>query len=351
MTTLDELARRFQDFGGEQLRRAPLYARLSSDIAHDPDIVALLLHAPEEQQIPVLLFAAVHYLLLDGRPHELSAFYPNLTPAARPADDAFSSFRSFVREHAEEVIALMTSRNTQTNEVGRCALFLPALSMIATEAGPLALVDVGTSAGLNLLLSHYSYDYRPGGTVGPSSPVHVQCDTRGAVPVPPTVPPVAATIGLDAAPIDVRDPDAVRWLEACVWPDQADRFDRLRAAVQLAQDRPPDVRRGDAVDDLAATVAEAAGQGHPVVMNSWMLNYLSTDRRIDYVESLDALGERHDLSWVLAESPAQTPGLPIPTTIEPEHLTVLSLVTWRRGRRTVRRLASCHPHGFWLHWE
>lgn len=350
VTTLDEMAAMFRGFAGESTTRAPLYRHLAEGVADDPELVALMLAAPPEQHNPVLLFAAVHHLLLDGREHELARFYPNVTPHPLPAADAPPLFRRFALEHADEVRELVATRSTQTNEVGRCATFLPALGLLDGEVGDLALVDVGTSAGLNQFLDRYSYEYHPGGEVGARSTVHLECGTRGDVPIPARLPTVAARIGLDASPIDVTDDDQVRWLEACVWPDQADRFERLRAAVAIAQADPPTIRRGDAVDDLAATVAEVCDTAHPVVMNSWVLNYLPEARRVAYVAELDRLGEHHDLSWVLAESPAQTSGLPIPTSAEPEHRTVLSLVTWRRGRRTVRRLATCHPHGYWIHW-
>ena len=260
-------------------------------------------------------------------------------------------FRQFVLEHAEALGEVIATHNTQTNEVGRCAQFLPPLGLLASEVGTLAHVDVGTSAGLNLLLPRYSYEFEPGGTVGPSSTVHVHCDTRGPVPIPRTMPNISRAIGLDLAPIDVRDDDAVRWLEACVWPDQADRFARLVAAIDLARAAPPDVRRGDAVADLGAIVDEAAAHGHPVVTNSWVLNYLPDDVRLAYVAELDRIGATLDMSWIIAEAPAQTVGLPVPTTDPPEEITVVSLVRWRDGTRSVQRLATTHPHGYWLRWE
>lgn len=331
-------------------KRAPLYSRLSASIADDPVVAALLRAAPEPQQLPVLLFAAVHYLLLEGLGPLLAAHYPNLSPS--PASgDPYPAFRSFVLEHSASIIELISTRSTQTNEVGRCALFLPVLGMLDDERGPLALVDVGTSAGLNLLLHRYSYHYQPGGSVGGPSPVHLECATRGSVPVPPHPPRIAGGIGLDRAPIDVADEHEVRWLEACVWPDQRERFERLVAALEMARREPPDVRRGDAIDDLGAVVVEAATMGHPVVMNSWVLNYLTGEERTRYVATLDAIGAEIDLSWLIAESPAQTPELPVHRTPGSEHLTVLSLATWRGGARRVQRLGTAHPHGFWLHWQ
>jgi hypothetical protein len=354
VASLDVLAERFRAFGGVSTHsRAPLYSRLAGAIADQRDVLALLQHAPEQQQLPVLLFAGVHYLLLEGLGPELAAHYPNLS-AAEPVGDAAELFHRFALDHADALTAVIGTRSTQTNEVGRCAQFVPALGMLAAEVGALAHVDVGTSAGLNLLLPRYTIDYVPGGRVDgidPADTVVLQCATRGDVPVPAAMPPIAASIGLDRDPIDVLDGDEVRWLEACVWPDQADRFARLVAAIALARRHPPVVRQGDAVADLAATIDTVAHLGHPVVTNSWVLNYLPDDVRLAYVAELDRLGAARDLSWVIAEAPGQTIGLPVPTSPEPEEITVVSLVRWRGGERTVHRLGTTHPHGYWLHWE
>lgn len=351
VVAIDELAQRFRDFAGvSTATRAPLYSRLSAQAADDPALLALLHHAPETQQLPVLFFAAVHHLLLRGLGPELAAFYPNLT--AEPATgDPFPVFRSVVLEHADDLAASIATRHTQTNEIGRCNQFLLAFGVLADEVGPLAHVDVGTSAGLNLLLPRYAYDFEPGGCVGGPSPVQLQCSLRGDAPVPAAMPAVARSVGVDVMPIDVTDDDAVRWLEACVWPDQADRFARLVAAVGMAREAPPDVRRGDAVASLAGLVDEVGTAGHPVVTNSWVLNYLPHEARLAYVAELDRIGAGRDLSWVIAEAPDQTPGLPVATTDPPENITVLSLVRWRAGVRTSTRLGTTHPHGYWVKWE
>ncbi len=356
MVDLDQLAGRFARFVDTTRARAPLYARLSAPISTDPQLLALLHHAPETQQLPVLLFAAVHDLLLDSDQRDgdrLRRHYPNLTD--RPdAGDPFPAFRDFCLDHADQLAGLLATRHTQTNEVGRCAQFVPALGLLAAEVGSLAMVDVGTSAGLNLALTHYRYDYAPGGVVDGSagSPVTVvlPCATRGEPPIPAGMPPVIRAVGLDANPIDVGDVDAVRWLEACVWPDQADRFRRLVDAVEVARAAGVDVRAGDAVDRVAMVIEEVAAVAHPVVVTSWALNYLPGPRRLDFVAQLDRLGRTGDLSWIVAESPQQTPELPVPATPD-EAITVLSVVRWRGGRRSARRLATTHPHGYWLSWS
>jgi len=344
-----DLTDRFTAFAAEAVR-APLYQRLAAVAAERPEVMRVLHHAPPTQQLPVLLFAAVHHLLLGGAGPELAAHYPNLTDEPASGDPG-ALFVDFVDAHFDELATLAATRTTQTNEVGRCAQFLPVMGMVGSEMGPLAHLDVGTSAGLNLLLPRYRYDYRPGGVVGSDSDVVLQCDTRGAIPVPAAMPEVARSFGLDRSPVDLSDPVEVRWLEACVWPDQADRFARLVAALELAREQPPDVRAGDAVDALAGLVHEAASHGHPVVTNSWVLNYLEPHRRLGYLAEMDRLGAEMDISWIIAEAPDQTVGLPVPTTDPAESITVLSLVTWRSGRRVVRRLATTHPHGYWLNWE
>jgi hypothetical protein len=302
------------------------------------------------QRVPVLMFAAVHALLLELPDEPLAAYYPNLT--ATPASgDPYPAFRAFCAAHEPQLAGVLANRATQTNEVGRCALFLPVLAGLAAEVGPLALVDVGTSAGLNLLLDRYSYRYEPGGDVAPGSTVTLVCGTRGSVPVPASVPPVVDRVGIDPNPIDVRDAAAVRWLEACVWPDQADRFHRLRAAIGLARADPPPVVAGDATGGLARAIADRTGGGHPVVMNSWVMSYLTHDDRAAFVAELDRIGATRDLSWLSVEAPAQTSGLPAPAGLEADETTVVSLTRWRDGARTTAHVATAHPHGFWLHWR
>ena len=103
--------------------------------------------------------------------------------------------------------------------------------------------------------------YEPGGSIETGSAVRLTCGTRGAVPVPARRPTIAAAAGIDRSPIDVTDALQARWLEACVWPDQVERFERLRAAIEIAADVGVEVRQGDAVGDVAGVVAESAGLG------------------------------------------------------------------------------------------
>ena len=184
---------------------------------------------------------------------------PNSSGGRRSS--AIDAFRDFCVERSGELAELLSTRRTQTNEIGRSALFVPSFGELAAECGPLAHVDVGASAGLNLLIPHYDFLYDPGGTVTSGSTVTITCSTRGDVPVPPGPPPIASSIGLDTEPIDVSDPLQARWLEACVWPDQVERFERLRAAIEIADRVGVDVRRGDAGESVGELIAESARIG------------------------------------------------------------------------------------------
>lgn len=328
--------------------RAPLYARLAAGLAEEPAVLAILAAAPPTHRSPVGLFAAVHDRLLADPEQGLAAWYPNLGEDPR-TDDPVPAFVAFCGDHRDELIELVTGRVPQTNEIGRSALLLVGLADVATRSGELAHLDVGASAGLNLLIEHYGYDYS-GHRLGGDRLV-LECEVRGGRgALPDAIPGFVTHQGLDAQPVDLTDPDQVRWLEACVWPDQKDRFERLRTAVEIGREQGVRVRRGDAVTDLADALDALGADGHPVVTTSWVLAYLSDEHRAAFVAALAERGRRQDLSWVYLEAPAYAPGLPRATRAGDPELTALTVVEWRGGRRSVRPLATCHPHGYTLHF-
>lgn len=347
------LADRFRDFSRAFRTAAPLYSRLADRVAREPQILELMKAADVTQRIPVLLFACVHFLVLAEPDQDLAHHYPNLQRSGRDRtsgqDKAADAFVRFVLEHQEDLGVLLASRSTQTNEVGRCNWFLFPFALLEEEVGDLARIDVGSSAGLTLLFSHIDFDVRPGSLLSGDGILTVQCSTRGRPPLLDHVPNVVWSRGFDTRPVDLFDDDHVRWLEACVWPEQVERFDRLVQAIDLARRHGLHVEHGDAIRDIVSFVEHASGHGHPVVTTSWVLNYLTPTQRTQFVAQLDDIGSARDLSWVIAESPRETPELPViggPS----EDITVISLVTWRKGQRETTRLATAHPHGDWINW-
>jgi hypothetical protein len=374
------LSELFAEFADSAVRHLPLYRRLCEGAAADPEVADRLLLSPHpEQRIPNLLLAAVHDVVLSGD-HDpeaaaLAQWYRSVTDAprrlGRDADDPWPHFRALALE-SEGVAERLRTRSTQTNEVGRCATLLPALMGVAADGRHLGLVEVGASAGLNLLLDRYGYAYRgASGTVGhgdhgtdavtitPDSPLVLHCALRG--PHRPVlhgpVPTIASRVGLDRSPIDVADPAQGRWLVACQWPDQPDRVHRARTAIAMSHGRRPRICTGDAVDDLPALVAEVAEPVMPVVISTWVLNYLSAERQQAFVDRLDEIGAERDISLICSEQPGAVPGLRAAGVVpgRPDGgpdgpATALVRVDWLGGRRTATRLADQHPHGTWMEW-
>ena len=155
---------------------------------------------------------------------------------------------------------MMIARATQTNEPARCAALLPVLARLD---GPLALVEVGASAGLCLYPDKYSYEY-DGRQVGARSPVHLASTTTGDMPLPDRLPHVVARVGIDLNPLDPADRDDRSWLRALVWPGPLaeDRLRRLDAAAELAGREPARMLRGDLMDRLPDAVDLVAGRLH-----------------------------------------------------------------------------------------
>jgi hypothetical protein len=315
---LAELARRFTLFAEVDCRDySPLYERLSLEIAADDELLGLLARARPGQRRPVLFLAAANYLGGMRDP---------------------STFREFCLDHRDALVEIIETRATQTNEVRRCAVLLP---VFWRAPAPLALVEVGTSAGLNLLFDRYGYDYGDGRRFGAGPPV-LECSAPG-VDVD-GFPEVAWRVGIDREPVDVTDDDAVAWLRACVFADQADRVQRLNDAVAVARRDPPRIVAGDAREVLSDVVLSAPADAHVVVFHTWVVTYFLRDQRADFFALFDELGRQRDLTWLSGESPGTIPDLGL------ERATQMTLgeIRYEGGMKSVNVIGRAHPHGNWL---
>jgi hypothetical protein len=253
---------------------SPLYVHLCGVIAEDPELLEVIDGIPH-QPAPNVFFAAVQLILKRHPTDPLASFYPNLTDPPSPTRGVGAVFRRFVLEHRDEILEIGGVRYTQTNECRRCTALLPGI----WRGGPerFHLIDVGSSAGLNLGIDYYGY--RWGDVTWGESPLVLQAESRGVAPIPQPVGVLSRT-ALDLNPIDPSDPDEAAWLEALVWPELGDRLERLRAAMGLITDVPVERVAGDALETLPR-VLDALPAGEPaVVMNSYTLNQFSADGRL-----------------------------------------------------------------------
>ncbi|RYG73071.1 DUF2332 domain-containing protein, partial [bacterium] len=158
---MDRLASVFREFARECHGSSALYQALSLRIAEDPEMLTLAAFAQPRQPVPNLLFAAVHAILLRDGDADLSPYYGSLVPDPLPPPGAFPTFRAFALEHGDEIKATLTERLVQTNEVRRAIYLASALARLSREfpERPFHLIEIGTSAGLNLLLDRFGYEY------------------------------------------------------------------------------------------------------------------------------------------------------------------------------------------------
>jgi hypothetical protein len=336
----DLLRTSFEHFARMTCEQSPLYGFLSARVAETPEMLALASGGQKRQPPPNLLFGAVQFLLLKGATHPLTAYYPSLGGTA-PAEEAWPAFLDFCDRHRNEILEQVRSRRVQTNEVGRCALLLPAVALGQREMDkPLHLIEVGASAGLNLVLDRYRYEYSNGHTVGDPSPVVLRTELRGphrdALPLPPHMPVIADRVGIDIEPVDVRDDDAMKWTEALLWPSDLSRLERYRAAVALARENPPRLVKGDGLNVVPQVVARVAAEHAPCVMHSHAIYQMDETWRMSFRAMLDELGQQRDMAHFSLEWLGDDPGPQL-------HLTI-----WKGGERTTSHLANCNPHGRWM---
>lgn len=356
------LAQEFVGFlSREDRSRNPTYWAICRGIASRDSLLELADHVPPPQFAVNVLLAAVHDLLLGGAEHELARHYRSVAarrglPYGRLDDGQLVElFEAFCRQFRGEIEARCATRKVQTNEVGRCAAVRASLCAIESDR-PLALLDVGCSAGLNLFVDAYGYDYGTGALVGPrgAAPV-LRCDLLGAVP-PLALPPIASRTGLDLAPVDVAHPDELGWLLACLWPDDLERFGRLVAASEVAIRRRDEVEfvRGDMVDQLAAASGLADDDAHLVVLTTWSTAYLTPPRREQFAGEVARLATTRDLTWVAMEFPTVVHDLGLLSHDAAFHhrgASVVCMATYRDGRASSSLVAETHPHGAWLDWH
>jgi hypothetical protein len=302
--------------------RSPYYGAAARLVAADDGIVDFLAALPEAKRQPNLLFGAVRYLY--GTP-------PSPT-----------EFVDLIRAHPDELAALMAVRRTQTNEPARCATLLPALAALPQ---PLALLEVGASAGLCLLPDYYAYDYGDGHEVGPNASCGVEaprfaCRASPETPLPEWNLEVAWRAGLDLNPVDLRDDAEVRWLEALVWPGEEYRVPRLRAACELARVVSPRVVRGDLRADLAALAAQAPAYATLVVFHTAVLAYVrDPGDREAFARSVAEVGAM----WIANEAPRMIPGVSAEPSAHADPAAFLLCVD-------AKPVAWTDGHGTWIDW-
>jgi hypothetical protein len=302
-----------------------LYADLCRRLAEDSRIGGL---APELRwDVPLRLLGGVHYLALSG--------------ATPDAFESWERFSAVLDEHAELLALFVAQRPIQTNEVQRSWVLLPCLLEAARRTGAEAfdLIELGPSAGLNLVWDRYRYRYQAGGWGPSDAPLELSGEERRAIPASllALAPRVSRRVGVDINPVDVSTDEGARLLKSFVWADQVDRLRRLDRAIEALRADPPELVQGDFVELLPGLLADRRQGVVTVVFQTGTLGYLSPEQRSRLRSILEEAGAAAPLAFVSTGGPRERGAT---------HWGV-SLQTWPGERELV---AEADFHGSWLEW-
>lgn len=310
------IAQLYASFADESAPTSPTWARLSRWIAETPEVQQRLDALPGRKRQPNLFLGAVKYL--DG--------------PTQPG----GGFASWLEERWDEVERVILKRATQTNEPGRCSVFAPILASLPQ---PVALLELGASAGLCLLPERYRYELdgvtADGAEATDASPV-LASTHRGSPPASPADLRVAFREGIDANPLDASDADDARWLRALVWPGEERREERLAAALAVAAQDPPRVRGGMLPDDLGDLLAGVPDGATPVVLHSAVLAYLGADDRREVIAQI----RRSGAHWLSFEGTRVIEEVRGRVEDGPHFVAALD----------GEAVAKASPHGAWVEW-
>ena len=299
----EALAERFRVFAREECSgesglnvTSPTYKLLSLAVADNPGLLAMARECMVGQPIPNLFFAAVKRLLDDREGEGLARHYALIATGEPPGEGLPDSFARFCFARESEIVELVRTRRVQTNEIRRCSYLMPAFGTVSLDSGgmPLGLIDVGASAGLNLLWDSYQYRYSSNLTFGPdASEVVIDCELRNGMPdIPGELPEVAFRKGVDLNPVDLSNDEEYLWMMALVWPDHPDRAGLLSAARHIWLSNPPRVQRGDALEALPRILSEVPQNAALCVFHCHTLNQFPAESRTAFYEIL--LRESYD---------------------------------------------------------
>jgi hypothetical protein len=345
--------------------RSPFYAVLLERVADDvvaggPTAAVLAGHEsePTSSALPLRLMGGVHRLVLEGRAPALAVRYPSVGGTGDP-NAAWPAFRDVLVEHVAELRQLLL-RPPQTNEVGRAAVLAGGLAhVVAWRHGPVRLVEIGASGGLNLRVDRFRVEAGGGDGVGPrDSPVVLRDAWRGRLPPTGEPPDVVARLGCDPLPVDPTTTEGRLVLTSYVWPDQTDRLERLRAAFEVARQTPAVV-----VPESAETFVRGlklVRGATTVLWHSVMWQYLTDAERAAVDDALERLGEAADdrtgLARLSLEPDRRGPRRDVeflvrlrtwPATAAPDAPGDLA----DDGQSKGRVLGSASPHGMPVSWD
>ncbi|TQS75390.1 DUF2332 domain-containing protein [Ornithinibacillus gellani] len=333
-----KLSTYFVRFAEEECKGScTLYEKLSIEVAKDKQLLDMCLHTRKDQPIPNLFFAAVQYLLDQDKDHVLRGFYGSMTENPRSPELCFPIFKRYCLERKQAIQELLREKLVQTNEVRRCSYLFPSFCLVQERAKkPITFIELGTSAGLQLLWDQYSYQYHDGQVLGSKqSAVLIEAKTTGTLPnLHQFIPNVAARIGLDLHINDVSKTTDCAWLKALIWPSHHVRRKLFEQAAAVVRAQPPELIEGDGVSLLPKLIARIPEQTAICIFHTHVANQLPKRQLSLLMQNIDVAGKNRDLYHIYNNIGNR----------------FLHLDSYPNGKRKTERLAETAPHGNWFNW-
>ncbi|MGJ9385553.1 DUF2332 domain-containing protein [Salipaludibacillus sp. CF4.18] len=294
------LSRNFLTFAEKECKGSSLlYEFLSIKISKDDELLAICGNAGDGQPIPNLLFGAVHYLLLKGKEHPLKEFYPSIVNHPKLYKDSFDFFKDFCIKYRNEMESILKTRLVQTNEVRRCAYLYPVFCTVYEKAKkPLALIEIGTSAGLQLLWDNYSYSYGQNDIYGNmDSKLHLTAEIKGEnTPIlHSTPPPVSTRMGIDLNTIDLNDEDEKLWLKSLIWTEHKERLFMFEEAASYMKEVPVSLFDGDGISLLSKFVDNISEDSVICIFHTHVANQIPLEMKNQLLQIVEDIGRNRDI--------------------------------------------------------
>lgn len=289
----------FRTFKEDCIGSSPFYEHLVSEILDDEEMLAFSTNTREGQPAANMLLGAVHYILMRGVDHSLRFYYPSISDQPEPVEEMYPHFVDFCTIYRGELVSLMQSKIIQTNEVRRCAYLYPVFSSIyASEGRPLALVEIGTSSGVQLFVDSYAYDYGDGRIYGnKAGNVHIESALVGE---PETelsfvLPEIGSRVGIDLHVNDVTNEDERLWLEALIWPEHKDRRELFEQATRRMDLEQVELVEGNGIEKLSDIVAHLPEDEVICVFHTHVANQFAEAGKLQLLTHIEEIGKKRPI--------------------------------------------------------
>jgi hypothetical protein len=340
-----------------------LTAALFTMIAGHDELLAALAALPPERLPALLASAAFTLLVRRGEPTPLSCYFPVAGRPQPPLDDGFGpAAADFVSARLPEIMAVCASHRYQMNEAARCTQIALGIAAVHGQE-PIALIDLGTGAGLGLQLDRYRYEIDGQRTGPPAAGLTLTCEARGdRRPPRPELPALAVRAGIELDPVDLGDPAARAWLEACS-PPEASALTRLELAIDVSRQSPARIVAGEAVVALPGVLASVPPELPLIVTDAYLAVFLSPADRAKLFTILSEASRTRPVTWLSLDPLVplgpfgrdSVQGLPVPASLVSDYqehgvFAVLGARTFDRATEGGTLLARAHPSGRWVEW-